>query len=106
MGKRALWVVASLGIGILQSWDSGAFSAGTLVVALTTAAILLPTIAIAMDIDHGFRIAALVIAGALLVWARMVAPESLNTLHLALSPATVYILFVKGLSLGAKPTSA
>jgi hypothetical protein len=106
MGHTGLWVAASLGIGILQSWDSGAFSAGTLVIALTMVGVLLPTITIAMEIDHGVRIAALVAGVALLVWARMVAPESLNTLHLALAPATVYILFVKGLNLGANPTSA
>jgi hypothetical protein len=106
MGNRGYWVVASLGIGILQSWDSGAFSSGALVIALTMVGILLPTISIAMDIDHGFRIGALIAGCILLVAARMLAPVSLNTLHLALFPATVYIIFVKGLSLGAKQPAA
>lgn len=102
MGNKGLWVVASVGIGMLQSWDSGAFSSGALVIAVTTLGVLLPTVSIAMEIDHGWRIGALVVGVILLVVARLLAPVSLNTLHLALAPALVYILFVKGLNLGAK----
>jgi hypothetical protein len=106
MGNKGVWVVASLGIGILQGWDSGAFSSGALVAALAIAGILALTAAIATPVHHGVRIAALAAGAVLLVVARIVAPVSLNTLHLALFPAAVYILFVKGLNLGARHTPA
>jgi hypothetical protein len=97
MRNRSFWFVASLGIGLLQGWDSGAFSSGLAPCLLTLAGIGLPTAAIAMTLSHATRIGALVVGAVLLVAARFAAPESLNALHLALFPAALYILIVRGL---------
>ena len=96
MHTRSLWVAASLAIGLLQAWDSSAFSFGTPITALTVAGIGLPTAAMAMPLHHGVRIGALIVGALLLVAARAMAPASLNGLHLALFPAALYILVLKG----------
>jgi len=92
------WVVAALGMGFLQAWDSGAFEVGGMVAAITVTGILIPAVTLVMRINHGIRIAALVVGSGLLVWARIIAPESLNTLHLALFPSYLAILIVGGQS--------
>jgi hypothetical protein len=102
MGNRFFWVIASLGIGLLQAWDSGAFAGRALIIGLTLAGILTPTATIAADTSHRVRLVALVVGAVLLVGARMLSPVALNTLHLALFPAAVYILFITGLVRGAR----
>ena len=106
MLRRSFWILASLGIGLLQGWDSGAFSSGLLPALLTLAGIALPTAAIAMTVRDEVRIGALILGAALLVGARLVAPVSLNALHLALFPAALYILLVKGLFADGQQQSA
>ena len=106
MQKPGLWVVISLGVGLLQGWDSGGFSAGMFVAFLTAAGILLPAITIAMKVPHELRIVALAAGAILLVGARMAAPVSLNGLHLALFPAALYLLFLRGLLIHAQQQSA
>ena len=96
--SRTLIAVGSLLVGVLQAWDSGALQAGSAAQVLIVVGILMPVIAIATPVGQGVRIGALVCAALILVWARMIAPVSLNTLHLALFPAALYILFVAGLS--------
>lgn len=97
MQHRSFWFAASLGLGLLQGWDSGAFSSGLLPLLLTLLGIGFPTAAIAMHLSNGARIAALVVGAVLLVGARVAAPDSLNALHLALFPAALYILILRGL---------
>ena len=106
MLRQGFWVVISLAVGLLQAWDSGGFSSGVLVAALSTAGIVLPAAAIATNVPHGVRIAALVVGAILLVGARLAAPVSLNGLHLALFPAALYILFLRGLAFDGQQQSA
>jgi hypothetical protein len=96
MQKRGFWVAASLAVGLLQAWDSGAFASGPVVLLLTIAGLTIPTAAIAMRSPDIVRIAGLAVGALLLVGARMVAPGPLNALHLALFPAALYILFLRG----------
>jgi hypothetical protein len=102
MQNRWFWVVVCAAVGVFQSLDSGIAEAGTLAVVLAGIGIAAPVATIAANVDHGVRIAALVIGAILLVGARMVAPVPLNTLHLALFPAALYILLVKGLMPGVR----
>jgi hypothetical protein len=97
MQGRWFWLTASLGVGLLQAWDAGAMSAGVPVLLLTVAGIALPCSTIAMRMPHGGRMLALAAGALLLVAARTLAPASLNGLHLALFPATFYILVARGL---------
>jgi hypothetical protein len=97
MQNPTFWVIASLGIGLLQAWDSNAFSSGPVVTLLALTGIVLPTAAIAMRVHQGLQIGVLIVGAVLLVAARLLAPESLNALHLALFPAAVYTLIFRGL---------
>jgi hypothetical protein len=94
---RTLVAVGSLLIGLLQAWDSGALQAGPAAQFLIVVGVLLPVAAIAATVGQGVRIAALVCAALMLVWARVISPVSLNTLHLALFAPALYILLVAGL---------
>ena len=94
MSNRGFWFVAALAIGLLQAWDSNTLEAGAFEQLLIGAALLLPAASIAAPVDHGFRLGALAAGAALLTWARIASPVQMNTLHLALFPAALYILFV------------
>ena len=96
MRNSRFWIAASLTVGTLQAWDSGAFGSGVLAALLSLAGIAVPTAAIAVRGRQSVCIAGLAIGGLLLLAARIAAPQPLNALHLALFPAAVYILFVKG----------
>ena len=102
MQNRWFWVVVSAAVGVVQALDSGIADAGTLGAVLAGIGIAAPIATIAVNVDHGVRIATLVAGAILLVWARTVSPVSLNTLHLALFPAALYILLVKGLMPGVR----
>jgi hypothetical protein len=106
MQMRKFWIGASLGIGLLQAWDSGAWSSGTGPLWLTAAGIALPTASLAVRVPHGLRLAALILGALLLVVARVVAPAPLNTLHLALFPAALCILFMDRFAAGRQPHGA
>ena len=89
---RAFWAVLSVVVGLLQVWDSGAFGAGLMVGALALSGITVVAAAIGISANHAFRLTALVAGFALLTAARVMAPSSLNTLHLALFVPAVYLL--------------
>ena len=97
MKNRGFWVTAALSVGLLQTWDSGAFAGEGWTAALALVAVLAPVASIAVDAGQGVRILALVFGAVLLVLARVASPEPLNALHLALLPAALYILVVQGL---------
>lgn len=97
------WLAAALGVGFVQAWDSGAFGVGGMIAAITVAGILIPAATLVMRMHHGIRIAALVVGSGLLVWARVISPESLNTLHLSLVPSYLAILIVGGQSWAHHP---
>ena len=94
--NRVLWAGVMLAVGVLQAWDSNALQAGSFLGAIVALGILTPSMAIAATTDRPVRIAALLVGAILLTWARMRAPVTLNTLHLAIFPAAIYILFVAG----------
>jgi hypothetical protein len=103
MKHGALWLIAALGVGALQAWDSGAFGVGAMVAVLTVTGILLPAATLVIRMHHGVRIAALAAGTGLLIWARIASPEALNTLHLSLFPSYLAILFVGGQSWAHHP---
>ena len=100
MKNKGFWVVAALSVGLLQTWDSGAFAGEGWIAALALVAVLAPVASIAVDAGQGVRILALVFGAVLLVLARVASPEPLNAVHLALLPAALYILVVQGLPQG------
>jgi len=89
---RTFWTVLSAVGGLLQAWDSGAFAAGSLVAVLALAGIAIVSAAIAVTTNGTVRLTALVAGFVLLTLARVVAPFSLNTLHLALFVPAIYML--------------
>ena len=100
MKNKGFWVAAALSVGLLQTWDSGAFAGEGWIAALALVAVLAPVASIAVDAGQGVRILALVFGAVLLVLARVASPEPLNAVHLALLPAALYILVVQGLPQG------
>jgi hypothetical protein len=102
MQNKWFWVAVSAAVGTVQALDSGISQAGTPAAVLAGIGIAAPIAAIAVHVNHGVRIATLVVGAIFLVAARMVSPVSLNTLHLALFPAALYILLVKGLMPGVR----
>jgi hypothetical protein len=103
MSKKGYWAVVAGALGALQAWDSGIFASGSaVVVGLTMVAVVLAVVSIIMRTSDGVRIAALVIGAILLTIVRVMSPVDLNTLHLALFPAAVYILFLTRLSPDAR----
>jgi hypothetical protein len=105
MSSQGFWVVISLAVGLLQAWDSGGFASGPFVAVLIAAGIAIPAAAIAGPVPHEVRVAALVVGAILLVGARLAAPVSLNGLHLALFPAALYLLFLRGLVTNAQQSA-
>jgi hypothetical protein len=97
-----LWAGLAVAVGLLQAWDSGGFTAGPGVAVLVALGVLLPAAVIVLARRQEVRIAALVAGVALLTWARMASPVSLNTLHLSLFVPAIYVLVVSGL-LARKP---
>ena len=96
--SRTIVAIGSLLVGLLQAWDSGALLAGASAQILIVVGILLPVAAIVAPVGQGGRIGSLVCAALILASARMIAPVSLNALHLALVAPALYILVVTGLS--------
>jgi uncharacterized membrane protein (UPF0136 family) len=92
MRNRMFWVVATLGLGLLQAWDSNAFEAEPATIALVIAAVALGTTAISRP-GRVVQIAALVLGALLLAAARATSQVPLGGLHLALFPSAVYVLF-------------
>ena len=89
---RSFWALLSAVGGLLQAWDSGAFAAGPLVGGLAVAGIGIVSAAIGVTTNQAVRLSALVAGFVLLTMARVVAPSSLNTLHLALFIPAIYLL--------------
>jgi hypothetical protein len=90
--NQMLWASLSLIVGLLQAWDAGALGSTASVRAMTLTGVILPALAILLTRVQAARIVALLAGVALLTWARIVSPVSLNTLHIALLPAALYVL--------------
>lgn len=93
-GSRTLVAVASLLVGFLQAWDSGALLAGPAAQLLIAIGVALGPLAIVSPVGHGVKMLMLVAAALILMWARMIAPVSLNGLHLGLFVPALYLFFV------------
>jgi len=91
---RMFWMIASVSMGVLQAWDSGALQAGVLAQGLIAIGVLAPALAIGATGERHLWIGALIAGAALLLWARLIAPIPLNTLHLALFVPALYALFM------------
>jgi hypothetical protein len=94
MQNRTLWVAGSLVMGFLQAWDSGGLQAPPFAQVLIAAGVIAPAAAIGLSANFYARVSALIAAAALLAWARIVTPVSLNALHIGLMVPAIYILFV------------
>ena len=92
--NRMPWAGGALAVGLLQAWDSNALQAGAFAQMLIGLGVVAPAVAIAAPAGQAVRLSALVLGFALLTWARMISPVSLNALHIGLFPAAIYLLFV------------
>ena len=92
--SRGFWAAVTVVMGVLQAWDSGVFGVSFGLQALAMCAIGATAAAIALPVGQGARIATLIVAALALTVVRVVAPVSLNTLHLVLFLPALYILFV------------
>jgi hypothetical protein len=92
-----LWAGLALAVGLLQAWDSGGFAVGLGVAVLAALGVILPAATILATRAQEARMAALVLGLALLTWARIASPVSLNGLHLSLFVPAVYVLLLPGL---------
>ena len=90
------WLVAGLiaGLSALQAWDSGAFSAGVgpLISTLAVTAAMIPAAALLLSDRGGVHAGAVLVAGALLLTARLVSPVPLPELLLAAAFSGVVLL--------------
>lgn len=79
---RRLLAVIVLTLGTLQAWDSGAFAVGLTVTMLALAGVAAAGVPLLISRDLRVWVAGIVSSAILLTIARLVAPTSLNELHL------------------------
>lgn len=77
MSRRAVAVVVLVSMGTLQLWDSRVFSAGTLVIAVSLIALLLPIGALLFSERMDVRMGSVLACAMLLLSAKIVAPHPL-----------------------------
>jgi hypothetical protein len=97
MQNRMVWVLLTVLVGGLQALDSGTLRAGSGAQALIVLGIAAPAVALALTDRWAVWVTALVVGAGLLVWARVISPVSLNTLHIGLLVPAMYVLFVSRL---------
>ena len=97
MQNRMVWVLLTVLVGALQALDSGALRAGSGAQALIVLGIASPAVALALTGRWAVWVTALVVGAGLFVWARVISPVSLNTLHIAMLVPAMYVLFVSRL---------
>lgn len=90
---RAVFAFLIFVLGNLQAWDSNVYEAGLLIVLLVSLAIPLSPIAVLLEIEQKYRIAALVSSFILLVVARLLSPIPLPELYIILLPAVMGLIF-------------
>jgi hypothetical protein len=94
MRSKLIWAFLGVVMGMLQAWDSGVLRAGFSVQLLTAVGLALPALALLTTARWTIWVVALVIGAALMTWARIVSPLSLNALHVSLIVPAMYIFFV------------
>jgi hypothetical protein len=97
MQNRTLWALLTVLVGGLQALDSGALRAGAGAQALIVLGVAAPACALALSERWGVRVTALGLGAGLFVWARVISPVPLNTLHIGLIVPAMYIFFVSRL---------
>ena len=80
-------------LGILQAWDSDAFSAGLWIVLLVSFAIAIPAVAFLVPLQQAFFLLSIALALILLGIARLIAPIPLPGLFLVLIPSVMGLIF-------------
>jgi len=95
--NRMLWVLLTVLVGGLQALDSGALRAGPGAQALIVLGIAAPALALALNDQRAVWVTALMAGAALFVWARVISPVTLNTLHIGLMVPAMYVFFVSRL---------
>lgn len=103
MRDERIWTLVVGLLGILQAWDSGVLTAGTLPLLLSVAALGGVFASLVGSNSYPLRLAVLVLGAVLLVAARLTAPAALNGLHLALFPAAIMILLTGTRNQGRLP---
>ena len=96
--NRKLWVVLTVLVAGMQALDSGVLRAGSGAQALVVLGIAAPALALALTDRFAVWVTALVAGACLFVWARVIAPVPLNTLHIGLMVPAIYVLFVSRLA--------
>jgi hypothetical protein len=76
-------------LALAQAWDSGVFDASPIVIGTVIVAIVLPVAAVFLTARLDIYVAALVLGFLLLLTARIISPEPLPELFLALVPFAV-----------------
>jgi hypothetical protein len=94
MRNRLIWAVLGLIMGGLQAWDSGVLRAGSAIQLLTAVGLVIPALALVTTARWTIWVIALVIGAALMTWARIASPISLNALHISLIVPAMYVFFV------------
>jgi hypothetical protein len=94
MTNRLLWSVLTVVVGGLQALDSGALRAGLEAQALIALGMAAPALALALTERWNVWLTSLIAGAALLTWARVISPVSLNALHIGAMVPAMYILFV------------
>jgi hypothetical protein len=92
-----LWVVLTVLVGGLQVLDSGVLRAGSGAQALVVFGLAAPALALALTDRFAVWVTALVAGAGLFVWARVISPVPLNTLHIGLMVPAMYVVFVSRL---------
>jgi len=88
-------IVAALAavLGLLQAWDSGAFSAGSTILVLVLVAIAIPVATLILFRNGGLALVAVLIAAVLTVVARILSPVPLPELTLAVVFPGMLVVF-------------
>lgn len=92
MRDERIWTLVVGLLGILQAWDAGVLTAGTLPLLLTVVALGGVFASLVGSSAYALRLLVLALGAGLLTVARLTAPAPLNGLHLALFPAAIMIL--------------
>lgn len=94
---RGLASALLVGMGVLQAWDSGAFSSPLHVLLQILAAVMLPPGAVLLSKRGGVWAAAVVVSALLLLLARLTAPRPLPALLVLVGfqAAVLYFLYRK-----------
>ncbi len=91
--SRPIVAAIAAALGLLQAWDSGAFSAGSTVLVLVLVAIAIPVATLILLRNGRLALVAVLIAAALTVVGRILSPVPLPELTLAIVFPGMLVVF-------------